>query len=63
MDKNARCCISIYNDSGDPTYENWLAFYACIINKNLSVSTALKIMGIANEADVPESKGGTGYES
>ncbi len=39
----------ICNDSNDPTYENWLALYVCIVNKKFSIKRALNIIGFAEE--------------
>ena len=47
--------INIANNSDDPTYENWLALFACIVNKNLSAVNSLKIMGVTGSR-VPKKK-------
>lgn len=41
--------LRFINDSNDPTYENWLSLFACIVNEKLSPGEALRIMGIACE--------------
>jgi len=47
--------INFVNDSDDPTYENWLALFACIVNKKLSAVNSLKIMGVTGSS-IPKKK-------
>ncbi len=63
MDNNKKCSVCFNNESDDPTYENWLALFACIVNNKLSVSRALSIMGITCDGNKPQLKGGAVYES
>lgn len=44
MNANRNKCKPFINDSDDPTYENWLVLFACIVNEKISVSNALQIM-------------------
>ncbi|MGI6227173.1 MAG: hypothetical protein ACOYJ1_13060 [Peptococcales bacterium] len=55
--------FNVININDDPTYENWLALYACIMNHRLSVGDALRIMGLTTEKNLMHRKGGTGHDS
>lgn len=39
------------NEETLSTKENWLALYACIINKELTANQSLMIMGLSDKAD------------
>ncbi len=60
MKANKEVCMSLCNDSDDPTYENWLALFACIVNKKLSVSKVLSIMELNIECDIAPVEGSEG---
>lgn len=54
--------LRFINDSNDPTFENWLSLFACIVNEKLSPGEALSIMGIACEGRTYHLKGGIDHE-
>ena len=63
MDNNKKYGVCFINESDDPTYENWLALFACIVNNKLSASRALTSMEITCDGNKPKMKGGAVYES